>query len=467
MHKVMLSRKMRGAYCCLAYMLYLAAISGCVGSGEETSPDSQQSMPAKTTTASLPTLSPTATSTPFSAATIHPTATSRPLGNAPTPTPPDATAEPEEQETADVTDTCVDTSLVFENSEAGSTRWRLANGEYTVVEHSDAVYQIIRNPDPASSLVLLSVRIDSTVPTNSANVVVDMATGAFRILGADYSDDPRYVLTWLPEERIAWIDDHGEMYVGSLETQESLDAPARMTDLWFVTPDRILARDEAWQFWYFDLTQSTWSQLPPGESEKITYRWVENAAVADDGRHVFFFYQDYSAVLSNDSGTIEVLRPFDSPTEYYSTVDGTEGDTIFPPQQIKHTPYWFFPTEWIFREFAQISYPTRSFVVDARTGEVLGHEALGIPPEVAIYDSYLSPDETWIAVEVVEAIQTLADRAAARVARTWLINLSTGETRVADGAFAGWDAESQTNLDSSLSCAQQEMTIDLAPSLEG
>lgn len=338
----------------------------------------------------------------------------------------------------------------------------MANGAYTVVEHSDAVYQIIRHPDPASSLVLFSVRIDSNVPTNSANVVVNMATGAFRILGANYADDPRYILTWLLEEKIAWIDDHGEMYVGSLETQESPDVPARMTDLWFVTPDRILARDESLQFWYFDLTQSAWLPLPASESEKITYRWVENAAVADDGSYVFFFYQDYSAILSNDSGTIEILRPFDSPTAYYSTVAGTEGDTLFPPQQIKDTAYWFFPTEWIFREFAQISYPTRSFVVDARTGEVLGHEALSIPADAAIFDSYLSPDETWVAVEVVEAVQTLADRATAQVVRTWFINLATGETRVADGAFAGWDDDGQTSIDTPLSCAEREMTIDLA-----
>ena len=171
--------------------------------------------------------------------------------------------------------------------------------------------------------------------------------------------------------------------------------------------------------------------------------------------------------MSNDSGTIEVLRPFDSPTDYYVTVDGTEGDTLYQPQQNRDTPYWSFPTEWVFREFAQTSYPTKSFVVDSRTGEVLGHEALGIPPGMAIFDSYLSylsPDEMWIAVEVVEDVQTLGDRATARVAKTWLIDLSTGETRVEDGAFSGWEAGGLAYLDQPLACAQREMTVELSAS---
>ncbi len=374
---------------------------------------------------------------------------------------------PTEQATADVA-TCADTVLVFENSEDGSSaRWRFEDAEYTVVEHGDAIYQILRHPDPAGALVLFTVRIDSTMPTRSANVVVDMATGAFRVLGADYIDDPLYVLTWLPDGQIAWIDEHGEVFAGSLETQTPLAAPTRMTDLWFVTPDRLLSRDEALQFWYFDLTQSAWSPLPPGESEKITTRWIENAAVADDGSYTFFFYQEYSAVLSNDSGTIQILRPFDSPEGYHLTLGPTTGDTIFPPQQIKDTSYWFFPVEWLFRDFAQVEYPARGFIVDARTGEVLGHEALGITAEVAIYDSYLSPDETWVAVEVVEDIVTLPDRSTARVSDTWFVNLVTGETRVEEGEFAGWDDGSQADLDSARSCAERGITIDLAPSAEG
>lgn len=406
------------------------------------------------------------TSTPTIDPTVQPTSTDRLAGDALVPPLPQITAETTEQETADVI-TCIDTVLAFENSEDGGIlRWHSEDGEYTVVEHGDAVYHILRHPDPASTLALFTIRIDSTVPTRSANVVVDLATGAYRELGADYIDDPLYVLTWLPDEQFAWIDEHGEVFTGSLESQSSLTAPAMMTDLWFVSPDRLLARDDAMQFWYFDLTQSAWSQLPAGESEKITHRWIENAAAADDGSYTFFFYQEYSAVLSNDSGTIQILKPFDSPDGYYLTLDPTTGDTIFPPQQIKDTPYWFFPVEWLFRRFAEVEYPARGFIVDSRTGEVLEHEALGITGEVAIYDSYLSPDETWVAVEVVEDMQSLPDRSTARVSQTWFVDLVTGETRVEEGKFAGWDEDIQDDLDPVQSCTEREVTIELSASAD-
>ncbi|MCZ7666457.1 MAG: hypothetical protein M5U34_04130 [Chloroflexi bacterium] len=42
--------------------------------------------------------------------------------------------------------------------------------------------------------------------------------------------------------------------------------------------------------------------------------------------------------MSNESGTIQIISPFTSPDDYYVTPDGTEGDTFFPPQQIKGTP---------------------------------------------------------------------------------------------------------------------------------
>jgi hypothetical protein len=37
---------------------------------------------------------------------------------------------------------------------------------------------------------------------------------------------------------------------------------------------------------------------------------------------------------------------------------------------------------------------------------------------------------------------------------------------VEDGEFAGWDAEKQDYLNAPLSCTNQEITIDLAPSAE-
>ena len=95
----------------------------------------------------------------------------------------------------------------------------------------------------------------------------------------------------------------------------------------------------------------------------------------------------------------------------------------------------------------------------------MGHEVLGIPPELAIYDAFLSPDRTWVAVEVVEDIQTLKTYPG-QISQTWFISLATGEVRVEDGEFAGWDAESQNYLNAPLSCTNQEITIDLAPSAE-
>lgn len=294
-------------------------------------------------------------------------------------------------------------------------------------------------------------------------MLVDVVTGAYRVLGIGYSDNPKYLSAWLPLDRLAWLDDQGEVYIGSIETQQALDAPATMTDLWFVKPDRLLTRDDAYQFWLYDRGDSIWLPLPAGESQKITTRWVENAAVADDGRTVFFFYQGYSAVLFTDTGTIEIRTPSNLPADGYYSTWLTE--LFAPPQQIRDTPYWFFPAESIFREFALVSYLSKHFVVDSRTGEVLEHEALGIPTDGAIYNTYLSPDEMWLAVEVVEAAQTLTNNPA-RVSQTWYISPVTGERRVEDGPFAGWESDSATHLDVPPACAQKEMTIELGISEE-
>lgn len=382
-----------------------------------------------------------------------------------TATSPNETSEASNQEAEETVDACVDTTarFNFSNAEKGQVRWRVDDMDnYHCCDHTNSVYQIIKNHDPASQLVLFSVRMDNNVPTKSLNAVVDLATGDFKNLGANYIDDPRYILTWLPDEEMVWIDDKGEIYRGSLETQAFLNAPAKMTDVWFVPPDRLLTRDQALQFYYFDLTNGVWTLLPAGESEKITIGWIDNAAVSDDGKYLFFFFENQSAILSNESGTIQIVSPFTSPDDYYVTPDGTEGDTFFPPQQIKGTPYWFFPTEYIFREYAGISYLSKSFIVDSRTGGVIEHEVLGIPPELAIYDSYLSPERMMVAVEVVEAIETL-ENDPPQVAQTWFISLSTGETWVEEGEFAGWETEDKAYLYAPLTCVEREIMIELAP----
>lgn len=401
----------------------------------------------------------------------------------PTPLPP--------PEPGATTDACTDTTLVFNFDkpetvgarERESVRWRFDGAAYTFVEHTIGVYQMSRHPDPGSSLAVFSVVTDNNAPLNSATILVDMATGAFRILGADYANGPRFAWTWLPLEWLAWIDDQGQVYMGSTETQQSLDAPARMTDIWFVAPDRFLTRDDAYQFWTFDRADNIWyPALLPEENAKIDGRWFESAGVFDDGRHVFLFFQEYSAILDVDSGTVQIVTPFASATEYYTVTTGTEGDIFLPAQQIKGTPYWFLQNEGVFREIAhttylprsttiaatELSYVSTGFVVDSRTGAILGHEALGIPTELAIYNAHLSPDETQLAVEVIEAIETLGTNAP-RVAQTWFYSFATGEPqleRVEEGAFGGWEDEGVATLNAPLDCVQQEMTIGLDASTD-
>lgn len=445
----------------IVYILCLLILNGCIGFENEVS-DSQQSTPVEATAISTPILSPPLTSTPFSAATVFSTSTNQPQENTPTPTIQNAPNELEAQESEETSDACVDTTLIFTGSENGRVRWRVDDVGEGFCCHVTGIYKIYRNPDPDSNLVVFSVLTDGTVPIYSANVLVDLTTGDSKILGHDYIDAPRYLVDWLTDETVLWVDEEGEMYVGSLETQESFNAPAKMTDMWLVSPDLIVTRDEAYQFWYFDLINSVWTQLPANESEKITWRWIDYAAVSDDSDYLFFFFESYSAILFLDSRTIQTATPtFTSEDKYYVIVDSTEGDTFLPPQQIKGTPFWFFRTEWVIREFSQINYPSKGFIVDSRTGEVVEHEVLGIPPELAIYDAFLSPDRTWAAVEVVEDIQTLKTYPG-QVSQTWFISLATGESHVEDGEFAGWEAESQDYLNAPLSCTNQEITIDLA-----
>ena len=451
-----------GRYGYFVYILCLAVLCGCTASGRVLpAPDAQPS-PVATAPVSAPTL----TNTPLSPPTASPTPTNRPEKSTPTATLPNGTSAAADQEAEETVDTCVDITFIFnvDTPSTGKARWRFDDeGALYCCDHTNSVYQIIKNRDPASQLVLFSVRMDNNVPTKSLNIVVDLATGDFKNLGANYVDDPRYILTWLPDEELVWIDTKGDMYRGSLVTQAALNAPSKMTDVWYVAPDRLLARDEAVQFYYFDLTNAVWTPLPAGESEKITTRWVENAAVSDDSEYVFFFYPSYTALLFSDSGTVQIVSPeFDPPDEYYVTPNGKEGDTFFPPQQIKGTPYWFFPTEHIFREYAGISYISKSYIVDSRTGAVIEHEVLGIPPELAVYDSYLSPDRTVVAVEVVEAIDTL-ENYPAQVAQTWFISLATGEAHVEEGEFVGWESEDEAYLHAPLTCVEQEITIELTP----
>lgn len=336
-------------------MLCLLILNGCTRFENEVS-DSQQSTPVEATATSTPILAPTLTSTPFSAATIFATSTNQPQENTPTPTIQNAPNELETQESEETSDACVDTTLIFTGSENGRVGWRLDDVGKSSCCHVTGIYKIYRNLNPDSNLIVFSILTDSTVPIYSANVLVDLTTGDSKILGRDYIDAPRYLVDWLTDETVLWIDEEGELYVGSIETQESLNVPTKMTDIWLVSPDLILTRDVAYQFWYFDLTNSVWTQLPETESEKITWRWIDYAAVSDDSEYVFFFFESYSAILSVDLKTIQTVTPtFTSEDKYYVVVDGTEGDTFLPPQQIKGTLYWFFSTEWIIREFSQVS----------------------------------------------------------------------------------------------------------------
>lgn len=459
-----LNLRKRGVCCYLMCVLCLFVLNSCVGSGDEVPVSDLQPAPpveAKATTTSTPTLIPTSISTPLNTATASPAPTNPPEEHTPTPTLQDPNNESQEQKAEETDDACVDITLMFEGSENGEVRWRFKDSSEAYCCESTGIDRIYRNPDKDNSLAVYSVVTDGNVPVYTTNILVDLITGASKILGHDYTDTPKYLVDWLTNKTIVWADEYGEMFIGSLDTQETLNTPAKMTDLWFVPPDLILTRDEALHFWYFDLTNSVWTQLPTEESEKITWRWIDYASVSDDSDYVFFFFEDYSAILSVDSRTIQTATPtFPSEDKYYVVVDAMEGDIFLPPLQIKGTPYWFFRTQWIVREFSQISYPTRGFVVDSRTGEVVDHEILDIPPELAIYNSYLSSDRVWVAVEVVEATQTLGTYPA-QVSQTWFISLSTGEVRVEDGEFEGWDNESQAYLNAPLACTEQEVTIDL------
>ncbi|MBP8948091.1 MAG: hypothetical protein KBG73_04565 [Candidatus Promineofilum sp.] len=374
----------------------------------------------------------------------------------------------------------------LEDGQKGYVRRRLDNGTYSIVApvaEGNGVYQIMRPSDPTNPLAVISVMTDNGRPSVAANVLVNVATGAFKVLGTEYRDNPKYIAAWLPLERLAWIDDQGAAYTGSIQAQQSLNAPARMTDLWFVPSDRFLMRDDAGQFWTYERSGEMWyPALNPEENAKIDQRWFETAAVFEDGRHVFLFFQEYSAILDVDVGTVQIVTPFASPTEYYTVTAGTEGDIFVPPQQIKGTPFWFLQNEGVFRAIDHVTYLPRSttiastqidyvstgFVVDSRTGAVLGHEALGIPAELAIYDAYLSPDRTRLAVEVIASIESLQNNAP-RVAQTWYYSFATGEPqleRAVEGAFAGWEGESAATLDTPPACEQREITIELGDSEE-
>ena len=466
--------------------LCLFALSSCVGTSND-APDYPTTL-VKTLVSSSPTQStvtiivtntaanrPSSTNslkegTSISASEVYATPASRPTETISTPRSPISTSEPELEPTAEPVTQCTDTILTFiaEDVQKGNARWRVGNGSDTIiapVEESNGVYQIMRSSDPASTLAVFSVMTYNGRPSVAANVLVNVATGAYRVLGSAHSDNPKYLSAWLPLNRLAWLDDQGEVYIGSIETQEALDAPARMTDLWFVKPDRLLTRDDTYQFWVYDRGDSIWyPALLPEENAKIATRWVENAAVADDGSYVFFFYQDYSALLFPDTGTVEIRTPSNLPADGYYSTWLTELFT--PPQQIRDTPYWFFPAESLFREFALVSYLSKHFVVDSRTGAVLENEALGMPTDVAIYNTYLSPDEKWLAVEVVEATQSLTKNPA-NVSQTWYISPVTGERRVEDGPFPGWERDGEAPLDPSLTCEEREITIPLPLPVEG
>ncbi|NKQ35224.1 MAG: hypothetical protein HF973_06345 [Chloroflexi bacterium] len=447
-------------------VLYLFLLNGCAGAKGIESIDVRPSPRFSAPTVTTPALSPTFTGTPFSTVTSSPSPTNQPEEHTPTPTLPSANNEFQEQEIEETVDACVDTIFAFnlDNSNKGKVRWRFDDvGSLYCCEHTGAIYQINRNSDLASNLVLISVITDDNVPISSANILVDLTTGAFKILEPDYIGEPKYKAAWLPNEQVIWIDNKGELYVGSMEMQESLNAPAKMTDLWFVPPERILARDEALQFWYFDLKNSVWTQLPESENAKITWGWIDYAAVSENDEYVFFFFHDSIAILFNDSETVSVIER----EELYpvSSSGSDEYPLWSPPEQIKGTSYWFINTIWLIRDFSGISYPTFRFIIDSKTGKIVEHEILGIPSGLAIYDSYLSPDRMWVAVEVVEAIQTLATYPA-QVSQTWFISLATGEVRVEDGEFTGWNAESLAYLNSPLSCTEQKIIIDLTPSTE-
>ncbi|MCZ7666456.1 MAG: hypothetical protein M5U34_04125 [Chloroflexi bacterium] len=106
-----------------------------------------------------------------------------------TATSPNETSEASNQEAEETVDACVDTtaSFNFDTASKGEVRWRVDDmGSYHCCDHTNSVYQIIKNHDPASQLTLFSVRMDNNVPTKSLNAVVDLATGDFKNLGANY-----------------------------------------------------------------------------------------------------------------------------------------------------------------------------------------------------------------------------------------------------------------------------------------
>lgn len=449
----------------LAYSLCLTTLAACTEASKVenvTEPRPLSTTTAVTTSQTNPTTisAGKATLLPNTPApTLTPSSTPWPTRTrVPTPT----LSIEQAQATQEALDPCLDTTVTFENSEMGSVRWRTdEGGDVYCCQHAPTVYQIDRNPDLTSNLVVVSVVTDGNVPVYSDNVLIDLSDGSHKILGHDYTSTPHYVTAWLPEERLAWADAAGEVYIGSLEAQEALNVPAKMTDLWFIPPDRLLTRDDTLQFWYYDLTNAAWTPLSKGESEKIAIGWVDHAAVSDDGSYVFFHFESYVALLSNDTGSFEIIHPETS----YSIIQATEGDTFFPPQQIKGTPYWIFPTDSVIRQFAEFSYPSKGVVVDSTTAEIVGNDILGIPHELAIANAYLSPDRTQVAVEVVENINTLKNYPPV-IAQTWFISFPTGETRVKEGAFAGWETEDEDYLNAPLACMQREITIDLASSTE-
>ncbi|HFQ92734.1 MAG TPA: hypothetical protein ENK32_01895 [Anaerolineae bacterium] len=375
---------------------------------------------------------------------------------------PTVTAVNKETLADDTAVACADIFLQFGEPTTGKVHWRLdSSGSVHCCDYSSALYQISRNPDPDTELALFSVITDSNVPISSANVLVDMNSGAYKVLGLDFQGLPKYVWDWLPDGEVVWLDDQGELYIGTLETQKAVDTPARMTNLWYAAPDRILFRDEARQFWYLNLNDLTWTLLPQSESEKITWEWVDYAGVSDDGDYLFFFFHDSVATLSNESGVINVVEREEP---YPIASGGPDEDPLWrPPEQIKGTPYWLLNSIWLIRDFEGISYPTYRFIVDSRTGEVVAHDILGIPDSLAVYHTFLSPDREWIAVETVSAIETL-ETYPAEVSQTWFISLSTGNVRIEEGEFAGWETGNEAYPTSSQPCAEREIVIDWAAS---
>ena len=211
---------------------------------------------------------------------------------------PASTGESAPQPTAAPVAQCADVILTFnlEDGQKGYVRRRLDNGTYSIVApvaEGNGVYQIMRPSDPTNPLAVISVMTDNGRPSVAANVLVNVATGAFKVLGTEYRDNPKYIAAWLQLERLAWIDDQGAAYTGSIQAQQSLNAPARMTDLWFVPSDRFLMRDDAGQFWTYERSGEMWyPALNPEENAKIDQRWFETAAVFEDIRHVFLFFQE-------------------------------------------------------------------------------------------------------------------------------------------------------------------------------